>query len=127
MATKLFKKELSDKVLGMIFSVHNILGPGLLESVYEGAMVVELKNACIPFSRQKVYPVYYKGELVGDYIADIVVDNSIILELKAVKCFNPCMEAQLINYLKISGIPIGYLVNFYNTRVEWKRFICKKE
>ncbi len=127
MATKLFKKELSDKVLGMVFSVHNILGPGLLESANEGAIVVELKNSGIPFSRQKVYPVYYKGELVGGYIADIVVDNSIILELKAVKRFNPCMKAQLINYLKISGIPIGYLVNFHNTSVEWKRFICMRE
>lgn len=123
MATKLFKKELSDKVLGMVFSVHNILGPGLLESAYEGAVAVELKRSSIPFSLQKVYPVYYKGELVGGYVADIVIDNSIILELKSVKSLNPCMEAQLINYLKISGIPIGYLVNFYNTRVEWRRFV----
>ena len=127
MATKLYKKELSDKVLGMIFSVHNILGPGLVESAYEGAMAIELNHSGIPFARQKVYPVYYKGELAGGYVADMVIDNSIILELKSVKTFNPCMEAQTINYLKISGIPIGYLVNFYNTRVEWKRFICKKE
>ncbi len=89
--------------------------------------VIELKLSSIPFSRQKVYPVYYKGELVGGYIADIVIDNSIILELKSVKAFNPCMEAQLINDLKISGIPIGYLVNFHNTSAEWKRFICKRE
>ena len=75
---------------------------------------------------QKVYPVYYKGKLVGGYIADIVVDNSIILELKAVKSLNECMEAQLINYLKISGIPVGYLVNFYNTCVKFKRFVCTR-
>jgi GxxExxY protein len=108
MATKIIKKELSDKLLGMIFSVHNILGPGLLESAYEGAIAVELKHSGIHYERQKVYSVYYKGELVSGYIADIVVDNSIIL----------------INYLKISHIPVGYLVNFYNTSVEWRRFVC---
>jgi GxxExxY protein len=124
MATKIIKKELSDKILGMVFSVHNILGPGLLESAYEGAIAVELKLSGIQYERQKVYSVFYKGELVGGYVADIVIDNSIILELKAVKSLNQCMEAQLINYLKISHIPIGYLVNFYNTRVEWRRFVC---
>ena len=127
MATKFYKQELSNEVLNMVFCVHNILGPGLLESVYEGAIVVELKNSGLPFCCQEVFPVYYKSELIGSYIADIVVDNSIILELKAVKQLNPYMEAQLINYLKISGIPIGYLVNFYRTSVEWKRFICMKE
>ena len=124
MATKFYKQELSNEVLNMVFCVHNILGPGLLESVYEGAIVVELKNSGLPFSCQEVFPVYYKSELIGSYVADIVVDNSIILELKAVKQLNPYMEAQLINYLKISGIPIDYLVNFYRTSVEWKRFIC---
>ena len=93
MATKFYKQELSNEVLNMVFCVHNILGPGLLESVYEGAIVVELKNSGLPFSCQEVFPVYYKSELIGSYIADIVVDNSIILELKAVKQLNPYMEA----------------------------------
>jgi GxxExxY protein len=119
-------KELSQKILGMAFNVHNILGPGLLESVYEGAIAVELKYSGIPFCRQKVYPVYYKGELVSRYIADIVVNNSLILEVKSVKELNSCMEAQLINYLKISGIELGYLINFRNLRVEWKRFVSQR-
>ena len=123
----LLHKTLSDSVLGMAFSVHNILGPGLLESAYEGALVIELAHAGIPFERQKVYPLYYKGELAGAYIADLVVDNSIILELKSVKALGSTMEAQLINYLRLSGVPVGYLLNFRNTRVEWKRFVYQRE
>jgi len=109
------------------YLVHNILGPGLLESAYEGAFCVELKLAGIPFSRQKIYPLHYKGELVGAYIADLVVANTIILELKSVQQLNKIMEAQLINYLKLSGIPVGYLINFNGLRVEWKRFVNQKE
>jgi GxxExxY protein len=74
-------KKLSDKLLGMIFSVHNILGPGLLESAYEGAICVKLKRSGIAFSREKVYPVYYKGELVSGYIADIIVNNTLYWKL----------------------------------------------
>ncbi|MBN1647653.1 MAG: GxxExxY protein [Spirochaetales bacterium] len=75
----LLHRELSDKVLGALFSVHNILGPGLLESAYEGALVIEFKQLGISVSRQKVYPLHYKGELAGGYIADMVVDSKIIV------------------------------------------------
>jgi len=122
MAELLFK-ELSEKVLGMAFSVHNILGPGLLESAYEGAYCIELSRAGIPFERQRVYPLHYKGELVGAYIADLVVDNKIILELKSVSMLNQVMEAQIINYLRLSRIPVGYLINFNGLKVQWRRFV----
>ena len=121
--SKLIHSDLSNKVLACAFSVHNILGLGLLESCYEGAMVVELKRAGIPFQRQQVFPLYYKGELVGGYIADLVVDDKIILELKSVQVLHPVMEAQLLNYLRLSKIPVGYLINFNATRVQWKRFV----
>ena len=116
-------KQLSYQLLGMAFSVHNTLGPGLLESAYEGAFCVELTKAGIPFSRQMVYPIYYKGELIGGYIADLVVDNTIILELKSVRALTNVMEAQVINYLRLSKLPVGYLMNFNGTSVEWKRFV----
>ena len=119
----LLHKDLSDKVLGALFSVHNILGPGLLESAYEGALVIEFKHLDIPFSRQKVFPLLYKGEMAGAYIADIVADGKIIVELKAVNSLNANMEAQLLNYLRLSGIRVGYLVNFRNSRLEWKRMV----
>jgi GxxExxY protein len=123
----LLHKELSDKVLGMAFSVHNILGPGLLESAYEGAYCVELEDAGVAYERQRVYPLYYKGRLVSAYIADLVVDDKIILELKSVKELNNVMEAQIINYLKLSKLEVGYLMNFNGLRVEWRRFVNMKE
>ncbi len=83
MAEYLFK-ELSYTVVGALYSVHNILGPGLLESAYEGALVIECRRLNLTVEQQKVYPVYYKGELAGAYIADLVVEGKVILELKSV-------------------------------------------
>ena len=119
-------KHLSNLILKMAFSVHNILGPGLLESAYEGAFCVELSKAGIFFERQKVFPLNYKGECVGAYIADIVVDNKVIIELKSVSCLNKVMEAQLLNYLYLSKLPLGYLINFNGLKVDWRRFINQK-
>jgi len=119
----IIEKQLSETVLGAVFSVHNSLGPGLLESAYEGALVIEFKHLQIEISRQHVYPVYYRGEMAGAYIADMVVDGKIILELKSVVSFTASMEAQLLNYLKLSGIRIGYLINFHGERVSWRRFV----
>ena len=118
----LFKK-LSYLLLKFAFSVQNLLGPGLLESAYEGAFCVELAKAGIPYERQKVYPLYYKGEYIGAYIADLVIDNKIIVELKSVHHLTRVMEAQLINYLKLSKLKVGYLMNFNAMRLEWKRFV----
>ena len=103
--------------------MHNALGPGLLESAYEGALVVELKHLRLEVDRQLDYPLAYRGEYVGAYIADLVVEGTIILELKSVKALTAAMDAQIINYLKLSGLPVGYLLNFYGTRVEWRRFV----
>jgi GxxExxY protein len=122
MAT-LIHKDLSDTVLGGAFAVHNALGPGLLESAHEGAICVELKHRGLSVERQVVYPLLYRGEYVGAYLADLVVEGTIILELKSVAALTPVMDAQVINYLKLSGLPVGYLLNFHNTRVEWKRFV----
>ena len=119
--SKLVFKELSDRVLGAMFKVHNRLGPGLLESAYEGACAIEFRHCGLRVERQVVYPLYYEGELAGAYVADMVVDDKIILELKSVKSLTSVMEAQLLNYLRLSGLPVGYLVNFRNERVEWNR------
>jgi GxxExxY protein len=124
---QMLHKELSVKVLGAAFSVHNILGPGLLESAYEGAFVVELENLAVKYERQRVYPLYYKGRLVSAYIADLVVDDTIIVELKSVKELHKTMEAQIINYLRLAKLEVGYLINFNGIRVEWKRFVVKRE
>ena len=123
MAEKFLYKNLSHKILGMAFSIHNVLGPGLLESAYEGAFVIELRQAGISFEQQKVYPLYYKNELAGAYIADLVVDDAIILELKSVRNLNRIMEAQLLNYLKLSGLRVGYLLNFNGVLLQHKRLV----
>ena len=115
--------ELSRKVLGACFAVHNALGPGLLESAYEGALVIELRRLSLSFQRQVIYPLYYRGELAGAYVADLVVEDTIILELKSVQKLTPVMEAQLINYLRLSGVPVGYLVNFAGERAVWQRLV----
>ena len=108
-------------MLGAVFKVHNYLGPGLLESTYEGVMVIELKKRGLDVRRQVVYPLFYEGEMAGAYVADLVVEGKMILELKSVKELNSNMEAQLLNYLRLSKVSLGYLINFRNTRVEWKR------
>ena len=121
--SKLVHYELSCNVLKAAFAVHRAVGPGLLEAVYEGSLCVELSRMGVAFERQKVIPVIYRGEYVGAYFADLVVENSIILELTAVKALNEVMDAQVINYLKLSGLPVGYLINFNGLRVVWRRFV----
>jgi GxxExxY protein len=116
-------KELSNKVIGLAYAVHRGLGAGLLESCYVGAMVIELEEAGIPFVRQQVYPLVYKQRLVGNYIADIVVANTTILEVKAVQALHPVMESQIINYLRLAKLPVGYLLNFNAPSLEFKRYV----
>jgi GxxExxY protein len=121
--SELLHSQLSGKLLGIAFKVHNVLGCGLHESAYEEAFCIELSSASIFYSRQCTFPIQYSGQYIGTYIADIVVDNTIILELKSVRELNPVMHAQVINYLKLSKLQVGLLINFHNTRVEWKRFV----
>ncbi len=121
--SKLLHYDLSCKVLEAAFKVHKALGPCLLEAVYEGGFCVELGRMGIPYERQQVFPVEYCGEYIGTYFADVVVANTIIVELKAVKCITDIAAAQIINYLRLSGLQVGYVINFHGIRVEWKRFI----
>ena len=121
--SQLIHSLLSNKVMGAAITVHKALGAGLLESAYEGAFEVELKYLQIPVARQVVFPLIYRNRYVGAYIADMVVDNTIIIELKSVSKLNEVMSAQLLNYLKLSGLPVGYLFNFHNAIIEWRRFV----
>src|SRR5438128_1415319 len=96
--------DLTYKVIGAAMEVHNTLGPGFLEKVYERALIVELTEAGIVALPQAPLPVYYHGVLVGDYYADILVDGRLLLELKTVDTFNDIHRAQAINYLKATGL-----------------------
>mgnify|MGYP001265831192 FL=1 len=105
--------ELSNRVISCAIEVHCILGPGLLESAYEQCLAFELEKADIPFQAQKQLPVVYKTfRLDCGYRMDIVVDNTLLLELKSVEMLLPVHEAQLLTYLKLSGIRTGLLLNF---------------
>ena len=123
MNNNIIHKELSDHIIGLAYTVHYTLGPGLLEGAYEAALCWELKHAGVAFERQKKYPLQYKGDCISSYFADLVVDGKIILELKAVKELDVNMEAQLINYLRLSRIAVGYLINFKNIRLNWRRYV----
>jgi len=107
------RDEVTKQIIGSCIEVHKALGPGLLESAYEECLCRELDLRGLVFSRQKELPVEYKGiKLNCGYRLDIVVEDSIIFELKAVESFHPIHEAQLLTYLKISGMKLGYLLNF---------------
>jgi len=100
-----------------------VLGSGFLEKVYERALVKELGLRGLPVETQKEISVSYKGKNVGLYFADILLDRKIIIELKAVDSLSDLHEAQLLNYLKATGIKLGYLINMGNKSVEYKRMV----
>jgi GxxExxY protein len=114
-------KELTEKIIGCAYRVYNKMGFGYLESVYEKCMLIELRKAGFDIESQKPIRVQYDGEVVGDFIADILVNDTVILELKSVRKLVEAHEVQLVNYLVATGKPVGLLINFGETRVEVKR------
>jgi len=115
--------SLTDRVLGAIFEVANVLGAGFLEKVYERALIKELGFRGIRATAQASLPVTYKGECVGEYFADIVVEDVLVVELKCVDRFTNEHTAQCLNYLRASGKSLCLLVNFQKPTVDWKRVV----
>ena len=118
--------NLSRHVIGCAIEVSNTLGPGYFEKIYEKSLCIEFEKNGICFQSQKPVNVIYKGSLVGEYIADIVVEDKLLLELKAVSALCSEHEAQLMNYLKATGLKIGLLLNFGEKSLKYKRFIKEK-
>jgi len=114
--------DITKEIIGAAFEVHNTLGSGFLEKVYQNALMVEFKLRKIAAEAEKPISVYYRGEMVGNYIADIVVEDKIIVEIKAIKALSEIHEVQLVNYLTATGIEVGLLLNFGKS-VEVKRRI----
>ena len=104
--------KLTERVIGCAYNVSNALGVGYLEKVYENALAVELRAQEIKVVQQKPIAVVYRGVIVGEYIADMLVDDQLILEIKAARAIDRAHEAQLINYLKTTGIHTGLVLNF---------------
>ena len=114
-------KELTEKIIGCAYRVYNRMGFGFLELVYEKCMLIELRKAGFDIESQKPIRVQYDGEVVGDFVADILVNDTVILELKSVRKLVEAHEVQLVNYLVATGKPVGLLINFGETKVGVKR------
>jgi GxxExxY protein len=115
--------SLTERVLGAIFEVSNTLGVGFLEKVYQRALLRELGLRGIPATAEASFPVVYKGYCVGEYFADILVEDALVLELKCVERLASEHTAQCLNYLRASGRTVCLLVNFQKPKVEWKRVV----
>jgi len=104
--------QLTRRVIGAALEVHRTLGPGYLESVYEEALCIELREQAMPFARQPVVQLAYKGNPVGEARLDLLIDRRLVVELKAVEVILPVHSAQVISYLKALDLPLGLLINF---------------
>ena len=113
--------DLCGRVIGAAMTVHSTLGPGFLESVYQNALIWELRKAGLKSEAEKPISVHYDGQLVGAFTADVLVNDSVILELKAIQTLAKAHEVQLVNYLVATNIDEGLLVNFGAERLQFKK------
>ena len=115
--------RITEAVIGCAIKVSNSLGVGFLEKVYENALAVELRKAGVPFEQHGPLAVRYDGIVVGEYCADLLVDGQVIVELKAVKAIDEIHQAQLLNYLKATGLHVGLILNFGTPKLGIKRMV----
>jgi GxxExxY protein len=110
------RDPLTEKIIGCAIEVHRELGPGLLEATYENALVVEFELSGLQFQRQVPFPIRYKGRIIGEHRLDLLIEKAVVLEIKSVDRHAPVFEAQVLTYLKISGLKRALLINF-NSRL----------
>jgi GxxExxY protein len=108
--------QLTQRIIGCAIDVHQELGPGLLESIYESAMAVELEFQKMAFRQQVIVPIQYRGRLIGEHRVDLIVENTVVIELKSVERFDRVFEAQILTYLRLTNLKTGLLINF-NSRL----------
>lgn len=122
--TGLYFRDECYKIIGACMKVHNELGCGFLEAVYHEALAIEFDKRGIPYESEKTFKIFYSGEeLKSTYIADLVCYDNIILEIKALSSLNTAHISQLLNYLKASRMPVGFLVNFGEPKLNYKRYV----
>jgi len=119
--------ELSGNIIGAAMEVLNQLKPGLDEKLCERAMIMELKRRGLVVAVQKSFPVFYRGEVIGNLVPDLIVDNAVIVDSKVAACFTETHVAQMIGYLNITRLDLALLINFKNARLEWKRVLRANE
>lgn len=105
-------KNLTETIIGCAYKIHGVLGSGFAEKVYENALMLELEQSGLNVVQQKSIAVFYNGQNVGDYVADLIIENKVICEIKAITELNTKHEVQLVNYLTATGIETGLLLNF---------------
>ncbi len=121
--TELLEKDLVYRIIGCAMAVHNTIGHGLREKTYENALCVEFRHQGIEYSQQTQYPVYYRNELVDEFVPDLVVEQRVIVDTKTVETINDDHRGTMINYLKITGLKVGVIINFKNRKLEWERLV----
>jgi GxxExxY protein len=124
---EIIHEKLSGIIIGIAMEVLNELKPGLDEKLYERAMAIELKRRGHLVSVQTSFPVFYRGQLIGNLVPDLIVDNAVIVDPKVAACFTEAHVAQMIGYLNITGVDLALLLNFNNSRLEWKRVLRPRE
>lgn len=123
---ELVEKELTFRVVGCAMAVLNELGHGLREKTYERALCIELRHQGLAFQQQHMYPVHYRGEHIDDYIPDLEVDDRLIVEAKTVEKIIDEHIGQVLNYLKITGMEVGVILNFKHAKLEWKKIVLQE-
>ena len=123
----MIQEQLSGEIIGAAMDVLNELRPGLDEKLYERAMIIELRRRGHTLSIQKTFPVFYRGELIGNLIPDLIIDDAVIVDPKVVACFTNTHIAQMLGYLNITGLNLALLLNFKNARLEWRRVLRSRE
>ena len=116
-------EDLTERIIGAAMEVHNTLHHGFLESVYEEAMAIELNLQKIEFERQMPVDVFYKGKVAKQFFCDFVIEGRVLVELKAIKTLSDTEQAQVLNYLKATDLPLALLINFGSSSLEFKRII----
>ncbi len=124
---KIIHEQLSGAIIGVAMEVLNGLNPGLDEVLYERAMVIELRRRGHDVAVQESFPVFYRAELIGNLIPDLIVDSSVVVDPKVVSAFTETHVAQMIGYLNITGLELALLLNFKNARLDWKRVVRQRK
>jgi len=117
---KLLERDVTERVIGVFYTVYNELGPGFVESVYQNAMALALRHAGLFVEQQHPLTVQFRGQSVGEFRVDLLVEHNVVIELKAVATLTAAHEVQLVNYLKATGAPVGLLLNF-GRQAQFKR------
>ncbi len=125
--TRLLHHELTREIIGAAMEVHRILGEGFLESVYEEGLAIELDLRKVSFERQKGIDVLYKERLAKQFVCDFLVGEKVLVELKAIKAITGVEEAQVLNYLRATGLEVGLLINFGEQSLKYKRLVLQRQ